>query len=501
MPVAGHHLLGAATLLAAAALFWQAYRAAAAERTRVAVACILGAALLLRFFAALDPFLHAWDERYHALVAKNLMAHPLLPTLYDRPLLPYDLRSWGSNHVWLHKPPLALWLMAASMKAFGVHEIALRLPSILLSTAAVWVTYEIGKAWVGRRAAVWAAFLHAVNGFLLDLAAGRRAADHVDTLFIFLIALGILAGARHARSGHPLLPLLIGCLAGLALLAKFMAALLIFPVWMVLLLGRMSVRRALGALAVAFAAALVVWAPWQLYARARFPLEIQWEAQYNWRHLTEVLEEHGGDALFFLRRLPSFFGALVFIPLAWFFYRLFKGPADRSLLALAVWFVIPYGVFSFVATKMPGYVMIAAPALFLIQGRFLESLRETIARMQRGWWQVAATALLVLCLLLPAAYGIERLKPFQTSPEPAAWTSALRSMAQTVGEGPTVLFNTPSPIETMFFTDWTAYSKMPAVEDVSRIRAQGYRVLIEDDGKTDFQPWRELGCEVVDLGR
>ena len=42
---------------------------------------ILGG-LILRIYSASDLFLHSWDERYHALVAKNLLQHPLLPTLY-----------------------------------------------------------------------------------------------------------------------------------------------------------------------------------------------------------------------------------------------------------------------------------------------------------------------------------------------------------------------------------------------------------------------------------
>ena len=75
--------------------------------------------------------LHLWDEQFHALVAKNLMADPLTPTLYRRPAIDYDFADWTKNHIWLHKPPLALWAMAASMRAFGVDAVAMRLPSRL----------------------------------------------------------------------------------------------------------------------------------------------------------------------------------------------------------------------------------------------------------------------------------------------------------------------------------------------------------------------------------
>ena len=42
------------------------------------------------------------------------------------------------------QPPVALWLMAGSMRVFGVNEIAMRLPSLLLSTGAVLLTFLIG---------------------------------------------------------------------------------------------------------------------------------------------------------------------------------------------------------------------------------------------------------------------------------------------------------------------------------------------------------------------
>ena len=90
--------------------------------------------LVLRIYVASDHYLHDWDERYHALVAKNLIQHPLKPTLYDNPLLEYDYRNWSGNHIWLHKQPLPLWFIAFSLWLIGINEMAVRLPSIILST-------------------------------------------------------------------------------------------------------------------------------------------------------------------------------------------------------------------------------------------------------------------------------------------------------------------------------------------------------------------------------
>ncbi len=38
--------------------------------------------------------LHDWDERYHALVAKNMIEQPFKPMLYKNPVLPYDYKDW-----------------------------------------------------------------------------------------------------------------------------------------------------------------------------------------------------------------------------------------------------------------------------------------------------------------------------------------------------------------------------------------------------------------------
>ena len=60
------------------------------------------------FSSLLDPFLNLWDERFHALVAKNLMNHPLMPTLYDDPVVSMAYDRWDRATIWLHKQPLFL---------------------------------------------------------------------------------------------------------------------------------------------------------------------------------------------------------------------------------------------------------------------------------------------------------------------------------------------------------------------------------------------------------
>ncbi|HQW96480.1 MAG TPA: hypothetical protein PLU58_11790 [Saprospiraceae bacterium] len=52
------------------------------KKYHLALFCILTTGLVVRIFSSLDPMVHTWDERYHALVAKNMIDRPLEPRLY-----------------------------------------------------------------------------------------------------------------------------------------------------------------------------------------------------------------------------------------------------------------------------------------------------------------------------------------------------------------------------------------------------------------------------------
>ena len=144
----------------------------------MALAVILATTSLLKLRNLDHTALTRWDEVFHAVVAQNVMKHPLKPTLVDIPYLPYDRTKWEENHVWLHKPILPFWQIALSFAVLGVNTFALRLPAVILSTGAAWLTYLIGKELLDRRTALIAAALQAVNPFLMKLVHGYQFADN-----------------------------------------------------------------------------------------------------------------------------------------------------------------------------------------------------------------------------------------------------------------------------------------------------------------------------------
>ncbi len=296
-------ILGIATLLFTSLCLYFSWKYKTKGNYSFAILFLMLGGLILRLYTSTDFYLHEWDERYHALVAKNMIQQPFTPTLYKDPLLPYDYKSWTSNAVWVHKQPLPLWSMAASMSVFGVNEIALRLPSIVLSTVGIWLVFFIATYFFSKRTAYFTAFLFAINGLILELTGGRVATDHYDVFFMFFITIAVYFSILYVQHNKISYTILIGISLGLAILTKWLPALIVIPIWFLLLLD--TKKYSLPKIALQFIIIAVVctlvFLPWQLYIFNTFPLEANWESSYNLKHITQVLEEREGSWYFFWR--------------------------------------------------------------------------------------------------------------------------------------------------------------------------------------------------------
>jgi hypothetical protein len=102
LPIDKLHPFSSLAFFSAAVFLLLAYRSAAHENVTASICLILLTGLILRAAGATDSFLHPWDERYHALVAKNMLNASFEPMLYKDPALESNDRNWWSSHIWLH---------------------------------------------------------------------------------------------------------------------------------------------------------------------------------------------------------------------------------------------------------------------------------------------------------------------------------------------------------------------------------------------------------------
>lgn len=110
------------------------------QATDAFIVCLLTFAAIFLYLLNLGGVpLRDWDEATYAIVAREMVqsGHWLHPTLGGQPFL--------------FKPPLALWLMAASYRLFGISEWSSRFPLALLSALAAPLLYAVGRELFARR--------------------------------------------------------------------------------------------------------------------------------------------------------------------------------------------------------------------------------------------------------------------------------------------------------------------------------------------------------------
>jgi 4-amino-4-deoxy-L-arabinose transferase-like glycosyltransferase len=125
----------------------------------------------------------------------------------------------------IDKPPLALWVQAASAKIFGFSPLSLLLPEALISVLAVGALYLILARRLGPVAATAGAVAMAV--FPSFVAVSRE--NGVDPLLILLLVLACGAGVRACETGRWRTLIWSGVLIGLAFNTKTLAAYLAVP--------------------------------------------------------------------------------------------------------------------------------------------------------------------------------------------------------------------------------------------------------------------------------
>ncbi len=463
------------------------------QKHRWALAVLTLGALVLRLFAGtLDPFLNQWDECFHALVAKRMLADPFTPRLFAEGVIT-TTPNWTQSGLWLHKPPFFLWQIAASLAVFGSEPWAVRIPSALWLTALVPVTYRMGQLLAGRRAGWIAALLATCSYYLMELTAGAINTDHNDAIFIATVACSWWALLELWNDGRLRWALLAGLFAACAVLTKLFVGALIFVPWLAVAIYRNDRGEWKKFLLGAFLS-MAICLFWFGSLAIRFPHELRVQWLFDTSHLMEAVEGHSGGAAFhFLaiqQLLPPFTWWLVMpacLLLIW------RSPLKEHRIFLVVILAAVQVAFAWADTKMVSFTMVLLPIYFVGVGAGLVVLMDTLVVARHRYRLLLVTSFVLAVYTL----NIEVLQHRHTLASPPRehqqWRQqqveampVLVRLAEMVSDpGRSVVYNVPAihHIQFMFATGIEATDQMPVEADVEALHGQGFKVYAVQDGE------------------
>ncbi|WP_025617791.1 glycosyltransferase family 39 protein [Salinispora cortesiana] len=132
----------------------------------------------------------------------------------------------AANSITVDKTPAALWLMALSVRLFGLNSWAVLLPQALCGVAAVAVLYATVRRWHGPAAGLIAGAVLAVT----PVATLMFRFNNPDALLVLLLVAAAYATVRAVETAATRWLALAGVLVGLGFLTKMLQAFLVVPV-------------------------------------------------------------------------------------------------------------------------------------------------------------------------------------------------------------------------------------------------------------------------------
>jgi len=361
-------------------------------------ALFLAAASFLLFFYGLGAvgFIGPDEPRY-AQVAREMLRSGdyITPRLNGQP--------------WLEKPPLYYWLMAASFRIFGMKEWAARLPAALAAAGFLPLFGWLARRLYPGETAQYALLVLASTLGWIGFARGASP----EMLFSAALAgaLGML-GLWVWQGRSALLYAFYGLLA-IAALAKGPAAIVLSALVLAAYCAatgeyRWLLRVLAPAPLLLFLLAALPWYVAVYFANGPSFIE-EFILKHHFRRYATGELAHPGPWWYYAPVLVggmfpwSAHLALIVVDLVRLRWRGLQ--MDHRRIFLLAWVVPVVIFFSFSHAKLPGYVLVTAPALALWMGN--ELARAPVARLR---WVFLAQALLlpatlVLAQALPLALG------------------------------------------------------------------------------------------------
>ena len=133
--------------------------------------------------------------------------------------------SDAGNSITVDKPPASLWVMALSVRIFGLSSFSILLPEVIMGVATVGVVH----ATVKRCSTAAAGLLAGAVLALTPVAVLMFRFNNPEALLVLLMTLGAWATMRSIEQGSPKWMAIVGVFIGLGFLTKALQVLLVVP--------------------------------------------------------------------------------------------------------------------------------------------------------------------------------------------------------------------------------------------------------------------------------
>jgi 4-amino-4-deoxy-L-arabinose transferase-like glycosyltransferase len=321
-----------------------------------------------------------------------------------------------------HKPVMHFWLMALSMKLFGLEwghpapdqmvaswraEWAARLPGIFLSIAAILAVWHVTTRLAGRRAGILAAIVLATSSQWAFVT--RQAMTDMPFVVPMTIALLTFAGGlwwcAQATNKRQLYLFIAYVLCAVASLAKGPAGIglpaLVLGLYLIVsgrwrdIIWKLDLPRG----AVLFIAAAFPWYH-SMLIRHGWPF---WNEFIGDNYVRRAQGRHGDRGTFDYYLQYIGYGMFPWSGLVMlgglFGFTQTKGTSPRAQLVgfSLVWFLVELSTVSIVNTKFHHYILPALPALAILTGVFIDDLLRAPKRAQLIGLTLIALPLTFLC--------------------------------------------------------------------------------------------------------
>lgn len=473
------------------------------KKDKLAISFLFIGSLILGFFIAkLDPFINLWDEQFHALVAKNLISHPLKPILIEEPVFDFNSWHWSYLNVWLHKQPLFLWQMAISIKIFGLNEIGIRFPSILMHALMIFFIFRMGEIFISKKTGYYAALFFTCCYFPLEYITGFYATDHNDISFFFYAFASIWALTEYYNSKKTIYLVIIGVFAGAAILCKWLIGLLVYAVWAILIFcnrKQNNLFKEILNLVKSLLICAVLFLPWQIYMYLNYPNEYLSSMTFNSRHISEALEGHGGGYFYYYEALYEQFGEGALIPPAIIISLIsmifFLKNRDHKIILISSTAIL-YLFFTFVKTKMYGYVFVTFPFFIIgiafVFDRFIEKINSYIKTpLLKGFITIIMTFTLLIFF-----FNSGKIYKHHSDHEYGRYRSRLidvrekqlfLSLKEHFGNKKCLIFNCKTSLQShilaILYTNYPSFHYILNQEQIAKAKKENFILISIDDGE------------------